>query len=256
MHVTVDLLLMVIDGQLPPAVLVRVLHEHLLEICDECRREWEAYSHGHDSPFAFTGRSAPLFRPLPEDPDEWTLEDIGAYERLVQRIQEVSRVARDEIAELQTLPPEDWIPHVEAHPGRFDSRALAEHLLEASRDSLPEDPRKAHHLAVLVPTVLDRIPDAATAPWCTDLHASALAHRAEALRHTGDLAQADSLFTTLRHTLRTRPLSSPALSAQITTLEAALRESQGRTAEALTLRTQAEVARRVADSEAAVNTFT
>lgn len=226
-HLSFDVAAMVLGGGLPPRVLVQILYDHVKELCPKCRRALEAVQ---GTPVALAAR--PGARPAAAaDPEQYMAAIDAAGQRVAERLgaaEEERRRARRDLAALRALPPEERAPRIGAARTRFRSRALAELLLEASRETARQDPAEAIALADLVPIVLDRVTcpiERATAPSLVVL---ALARRANALRVAGELPAADRVFAEVRERLAARNLDDPALHAEVCSLEASLRRDQRR----------------------------
>jgi tetratricopeptide (TPR) repeat protein len=223
-HLSLDLATMVLEGELPPRVLVRVLYEHIKELCPECREALETVQgmpvHRHRAPAASP----------PEGPHHYhaAISQVGRHlgERL-RSVEQERRRARRDCTELLALPAAERPRRVAAARTRFRSRALAERLVEASRETVRRDPAEAAAIAELVPLVLARL-TAAEAAGAASLDVLARAHRANALRVSGDLRAADGAFRQLRERLAAEALDEPTLHAEVCSLEASLRFDLGR----------------------------
>lgn len=224
-HLSLDVATMVLEGELPPRVLVQILYDHVKELCPKCREALEAVQ---DAP-ARPGR-------LPATatgtgPEQYLAAIDAAGRRVGERlgaIEEERRRARRDLSTLRALPPEERQSRIRSARSRFRSRALAELLVEASRETARNDPAEAVDLAGLVPVVLARVTcpiDRAAAPSLVVL---ALAQRANALRIAGELPAADRVFAEVRERLAAKPLDDPALHAEVCSLEASLRRDQRR----------------------------
>jgi tetratricopeptide (TPR) repeat protein len=226
-HLSLDVATMVLDGELPARVLVQILYDHVKELCPKCRQALEAVQ---GTPAAAAARAGE--RPAAAAGPEQYLAAIDAAGRRVgERLsaaEEERRRARRDLATLRRLPPAERQRRIRAARSRFRSRALAELLVEASRQTARNDPAEAAALAGLVPIVLAHVTcpvDRAAAPSLVVL---ALAHRANALRVAGGLPAADRVFAEVRERLAAAPLDDPALHAEVCSLEASLRRDQRR----------------------------
>lgn len=229
-HIDVNLLLMVMEGELPPRALLQVIYEHLKELCPQCRASLETVLEG-DGPPGETGCAghAPEARPPAGDDDG--SDDVDGLAAEVRAVHEERRARRD-LKSLLAQPHGEWRRRVTAAHSRFRGRRFAELLLDASRDEVRRDPTRARELAELVPLVLERSPESGDGTGDAELRTRALAHRANALRVGGDLPGADDAFRRARRHLAHHPLNSSAVHAEVTNLEASLRFAQRRMEEA------------------------
>lgn len=226
-HLSLDVATMVLEGELPPRVLVRILYDHLKELCPECRQTLEAVQ----------GMPARAHRPAAAagGPEQYQTAIDGVGRRLGERLRAAElerRRARRELAELRALPPDQRERRIAKARTRFRSRHLAELLIEASRQTVRQDPEEAIALVELVPLVLARLVDRAERAAAPALAVRALTYRANALRIGGDLSAADRTFATIRERLAATALDDTALHAQVCSLESSLRRDQRRFDEA------------------------
>lgn len=219
-HLSLDVATMVLEGELPPRVLVRILYDHIKELCPECREALETvqgmpvrHPHHHRQPAA-----------VRREQYDAAMGSVGEKLRAAEAER---RRARRDLAELRALAPAERERRIAAARTRFRSRALGELLIEASRETVRRDPAEAAALAALVPRVISRLA-AADAAAAAPLAARALAHRANALRVGGDLPAAGRLFGEVRERLAATALDDPALHAEVCSLEASLRVDQRR----------------------------
>jgi tetratricopeptide (TPR) repeat protein len=224
-HLSLDVATMVLEGELPPRVLVRILYDHLKELCPVCREALEAVQ-------GLPARrlEAPRAAHAPSCPEQYHATIAGAGARLAERLRSVEaerRAARRDLATLSGLPAERREARVAAARTRFRSRALAELLIEASRETVRREPREAAALAGLAALVAERLvgAEAAAAPALGIL---AIAHRANAERVAGDMPAADRAFARVRERLATAAVDDPGLHADVCSLEASLRIAQRR----------------------------
>lgn len=179
MHLSLDLYLLVLHGSLPPEEWARVAQAHLLELCPECRTEWTTSQGGRPplDPPALADREAasPTLTPpapLPDDDDEISLAGLDHRREHYSAVLLNRRRAQEDLDHLLALPPEDRLTRIETAQTRYRSRALAELLVEASRERAPTDPAEAADLAALVPAVLRWMPDPGQAAWPEELQDS------------------------------------------------------------------------------------
>jgi len=238
MHLTVENCLALIRGELSPQLFMRTLHRHLIDACPECKEEWLAASEelGISEPFPIRARSAePALRPLPKDPRLILPSDIEAREQLLARLLAERREARKELKRLLADSPAERRRRFARARVGLSSPALAEMLVDESRELAEEVPAEAADLAGLVPLVLARARGGDSEPWAAALAALAEAHRANALRLGGDVVAAAAVFDRLMDAHAERPLTDGPAEAELLTLEALLRFDEGRPAEAESL---------------------
>lgn len=231
-HLSVDLVLMVVQGLLPPRSLVLQMLEHLKEMCGECRTSLALLGATGEEYFEEQPCREP--RTGPPDPRYTSLvskEGQGLLE-WARQMEEERRRAEADLRTLLRLPRKDRLPRIQRARTHFLSRSFAELLVKHSWTIAPSKPDEAAELAALVPVVLDRLPGAGGQEWVEDLSIKAQAHCANALRIRGDLPEADRLFTDLRGRLATAASNDSELHAEVSSLEASLRLNQRRLDEA------------------------
>jgi len=226
-----------------PAVLVHLIHRHVIERCPVCREEWRALSSERETfrtmidgiTELYLGDSRRARKPAPgllRQHLPGNDRDVGEIAAALARHKKARSRAARELWALRRRPPERWAATVDRANTRYRSRAFAELLIETSREVVRTRPREAERLAALVPTVLaKKFPPTAVA-WSAALCARAAAHRANALRVAGDLAESARQFAELRHDLVVRQVKEPAVLAEASSLEASLMIGQRRFGEA------------------------
>jgi len=236
-HLTLETCLAVCRGELSPEVFLRAVHRHLVEVCAGCARQWRAARRVAGGAEPFPARRAagdPLeLRPLPAEHRLLRPAHLAARERLLGRLLRERRDARTELARLVAERPAARLRRFERARTGLASAALAEILIEASRERARTDPADAADLASLVPRVLDRAPGGNVEAWARVLAARAEAHRANALRILGELRAADRVFEELRERKTLVAASDRSALAEILSLEASLRFGQDRYREAI-----------------------
>ena len=229
-------------GEQAPAVLAHLVHRHVLERCPVCRDEWQALSAERsrfrqvlDGLADVPGPGAPASAsPAPVLPQHLPASEreVGEIAAALERHKAVRKRAVRELWLLRRRPPERWADTVARANTRYRSRAFAELLIETARETVRTRPLEAERLTALVPAVLaKRFPPSRVA-WSTLLAARAAAHRANALRVAGDLAESARRFAELRRDLAERPIRDPEVLAEIASLEASLAIDQRRFGEA------------------------
>lgn len=237
-HLDIHLVTQVLAGQLPPAVLVQVIYEHVKELCPQCAETLELLQ-GEDLGESLAARPGDDVVGLPVMTGGLEPRYAQAFEHAagcaVQQVREVEeerRRARRDFAELLRLTPQEREEKVVNARTRFRSRALAELLLEEAREVTRNDPPEALSLARLAVTVLTWTPGALGHDWAEILQARSLALRANARRVAGELRRADELFLELRRYLGRNALGDYELHGEVCSLEASLRIDQWRLEEA------------------------
>lgn len=159
-------------------------------------------------------------------PESWTVQ-----------VRRVRAAARQDLRKLLDMDLEERTARIEEAESRrsFRSNALAEMLLEESRAHVATEPAQADSLAHVAWLVLHWVPGPPGELWRQTGRARALAHRANALRCAGDLAEADRMFQRLHTRVIHERLEDPRLTGEAAQWEAALRWRQGRWEEAVEL---------------------
>lgn len=220
----------VLQGELPVALLDYKAQKHLAEVCpdgveagDKRGRPGKEMSVGETPAWV---AELPGWLELPSDPREFSLQHLEACERLLSQVQEADRLARVDLGRLLALPVDEWHPRVVNARTRMRSRAFAVLLIEESKARVRMAAREAAVMATLVRPALDHAPCVIERPWARVLLARADAHRANALRVSGDLPEADQLFVLLRWEIDAATFPDRLALAEITRLEASLRIDQ------------------------------
>lgn len=230
-HLDDDLLLKILQGQMPPRALLQAMYDHLGDLCPECRANLELVA----TEMEWRLDEPPAAAPPVAGADYSTAFQAASATALecAERLEAERQDAERQLAELRALPAAAWPGYLAAaHPR---SRALAERLLTECRRVVRHDPDEARRWAELVPEALDLIPGRRDQSWADELHARALAHRGNALRVGGDVGAADRSFLALSRFLASRALDHADLHPDVASLEASLRIEQGRFQEALEL---------------------
>lgn len=222
-HLTMDLYMRALRGEVPITALVRLAHAHLLDDCAVCCQEWQDGDGG--------GYPLPLPRPdqtaagsdLADIPDAWLLtqDQFDRDNRRRSRRLEARRLAREDLKRLLGQPAETWYSRVAGARTRYRSRSFAEALIAECRQRVRSRPDEAAALAALVPVALSWT-RYRSLPWAPRLLLRAAAHHANALRVAGDLAAAEAGFRAVRYEMDLHPLPDAALAAEVDSLEAAL----------------------------------
>ncbi|HEX2252383.1 MAG TPA: hypothetical protein VHQ65_03850 [Thermoanaerobaculia bacterium] len=229
-HIDLQLAVQVLEGKLPPRVLLQVVSEHLKELCPECGTTLEALQRGGGELAAHRLQAQPGGTGAPGYTGAFRRVGRETRER-AERLEQERRRARRDLRALLRVPREDRERRIVNARTRFRSRLLAELMLEESRRLVRRDPDDARNLAELVPVVLLWTPRAVEQPWAEALRMRAVAYRGNALRVAGELRQADAAFREVRHRLARTLSNDVELHAEVSSLEASLRLDQRRFAE-------------------------
>lgn len=252
-HVELELLVAVLEGQLPPRALLRVILGHLEALCPDCaaaltslRRLGCGVAEGR----AGVGEAAFELDPpgladgaaggerLDVDEGRYLAAFASAESALhawARRADQEHRAARRELAALLRLPGERRAERIRRARSRFRSRALAGLLLAECRRLSRDEPEESLEVAELVPLVLSRQAPERSAALTEALTLRAAAWRANALRVLGRLQESDRAFARVRAGLARGAVDDDGVHADICTLEASLRIEQGRLGEARVL---------------------
>lgn len=226
-HVTADLYRLAIAGELPPRLLAKLLHRHLIDLCHRCGMEWREVA-----PRLADAAERRAMALAPAAVAEVSPRKLQQQADAVRRAQ---RAARQGLQKLLETPPEQWRKVVGQSRSRFRSRATVELVVEHGLELTRSDPRLAERLLAFVPELLIWVPGGLGTAWARDLATRAEARRANALRVGGDLAGADRRFELVRERLAASPATDPTLYAEAASLEASLRVDYSRYDEAAAL---------------------
>lgn len=240
------------------ARLAKRIQQHLLETCSECRKLWDQL--GRYLQPSYLQHISPGDLPL-HDPQP-SCDDVSGSTRAINDLAEQARQRRyhhrrasKQLSELRMCSADRRIAKIRNARKRFNSRHLAELLVEESRSQVRNDPREAESYAALVPLVLEWTQGEAVCHWAQPLVARAHAHRANAARIAGDLLAADIAFADLKAEITERPHGDVKALGEVASLEASLRIDQRRFNEATELLSWAQGAfEYVGDSESVVRT--
>ncbi|MGH7340991.1 MAG: hypothetical protein ACREKH_10920, partial [Candidatus Rokuibacteriota bacterium] len=148
---------------------MRLLEEHVLEMCDCCGREQEAYAKG-------------LFDGIPA----------------IQRGGEEWRRAGEDVEALLALPKEKRREAIQRARQRFRSPAFAHQLVDRSFAALPQDPGGSLEFATLALTAAAE----SGSRGMGTAHVLALAHQGNALRALGRLPEAGGCLDRARRLIQ------------------------------------------------------
>lgn len=176
-HLTQDLLLQFLNGQIPAQHFVERCYRHLRATCSVCREEFTMAWVAQRSRGAF---------------DLLVKSILGRTLVLRGELEGVRDVAEEELATLMELPHHERRMAVAQTTAGLRNPFLVSRLIEESRKALPNEPHGALDLAELALDVAVRVDYRAYgASFTYDLVAQALAHKGNTLRVLGDLSRAD-----------------------------------------------------------------
>lgn len=253
-HVELELLVAVLEGQLPPGALLRVILGHLEALCPECAAALRSLRSASlvaeeragvgglacelDQPCLAVASAGEIGERFDVDEDRYLAAFASAESALhawARRADQEHRTARRDLAALLRLPAGRRAERIRRARSRFRSRALAELLLAECRRLSRDEPEDALEVAELVPLVLSR-QEMGTADARTEaLTLRAAAWRANAVRVLGRLQESDRAFARVRAGLARGAVDDAGVHADICALEASLRIEQGRLGEARAL---------------------
>lgn len=231
-HLSVFLLLQVLEGETPHHELAAAALAHLRELCPQCN---EAF-------LTFEGLKAKRRREQPP-------VDYGpAFEHAAARAATVdARLANDRVAakrqlrELLDRRPENRAPFIAGARRRFRSPVLVELLVTEARTALRRDPTEALALLDLAEQIGRRVSVRTFGEAFVErMRVRVEAHRANALRVAGEIPAADAAWQALHERLARSPLGDVEAEAELASLEASLRQDQRRFDEATQLLTRAK----------------
>ena len=210
LHVTRELLWAVYRGELPASVLTQVGAQHLMRVCQTCRREFARFEKERRAAAAAGScRAVELFP--------------GILEEQIPRIERDQQRALQDLEDLLALSPEERIQRVERARSRFRSAELVRLLIEESRKRVQEDPEEAGRLASLARRIVHCNPRMARS---YDLIALATAHLANACRAGNDRRQAEEHFGHARYVINHHGVADLEILARVDKLEGSLRLDQ------------------------------
>jgi tetratricopeptide (TPR) repeat protein len=213
-HITPELLEAVKRGDLPPHILLDMGWNHLISLCPTCRAGAFAWQDRQDSEVNYEAS----FRVLPvllkrhatDEAEHWTKSN------------------RDFRA-LLGLTHEQRLVRIRRANTRFKGVLLAHRLLNEAKRFLPEQPQMVLQLAEAAECVLLHTPHAS---GYYDALARATAYRANALRSSGKLREADERMATARSLVRHKDVTDLLVYAEVDCFEGSLRKDQRRFKEA------------------------
>jgi len=174
-HLTYDLFLLVLRGEMPAELVDGRSRLHLIELCDTCEREWRASTDPAREVVQRSPGPVPDADPpaAPEGRDHLSLGDLAAAEKRLARLRKAARLARVDLSRLLRLPQAEWARRIDNARTRFRSRAFVLLLIEEARQRVETAPRQAADLAALVPRVVTLRREWSRQSWVQDLLAEA-----------------------------------------------------------------------------------
>src|SRR5579885_550717 len=208
-HITRELLRAAARGELPPRLLLQIGAGHLMTLCPHCKREIEEWQKERGAG-AFD--YSQVFQVLPK-----------VIEEQAPRIIRDRRVAGKDLKTLLALPKEKRAARIRQAHGHFRSGALAELLIEESRNRVQSDAEDAFHLAELARVVVHHAP---AIPGAFNLIALSTAHMANACRARSEYRRAMEHFSHARYIITHEGVTDPEILARVDELEASLYKDQ------------------------------
>lgn len=217
-HLSGDEIAALLSGATPSRKLIRRLMGHLLRTCPGCRAEEESHRRAR-APVTDVGQV--VERTLRIMPDR------------LSRLRRMGAVAAAELDHLLALPAEKRRRKVSRALSRFRNPVLVDLLLEESRRRVTADPFEALHLAELAHDVALRVGEHEMGrPWALTCLARASAYRANALRATGEIQQAEQILDFALRSFALEGTGDPLVAAELAELLAVQRREQRRFAQA------------------------
>lgn len=217
-HLTHDLLLQFLTGQIPAQRFVERCYRHLRATCSVCREEFTMAWVAQRSRGGF---------------DLLVKSILGRTLVLSGEMEAVRDVAEEEFTVLMELPHHERRMAIAQTTGRLRNPFLVSRFLDECRRLLPNDPHQAFSLAELGLDVAVRVDYRAYGSAFTyDLVAQALAHKGNALRVAGDLARASEALEAALQVFEQEKADDYLTRAEVYSFLASLRRDQRRFNEA------------------------
>ncbi len=217
-HITPELMAAVERGDISTHVFTELVWNHLMNLCPTCRagfRSWQRNRRDTDVSYDSAFRVLPLVL-------EWH----------TQEIKEALDDAQKDLQTLLKLSHSQRLSRIQRASSRFRGVALAHLLIDEARTHLPTEPQIVYELAEAAETVLMRT---IHTPGYYDALARAIAYKANALRATGRLPEADERMRGARSLVRHENTTDTVVCAEIDWFEGVLRKDQRRFREAAEL---------------------
>lgn len=212
MHLSAELFAAVRRGDLDSKRFAELVTDHLLDLCEHCRAELEAYRTETGGPFE---------------------PRIVAFAKLVEenapRLLEEEERARQDMRKLLRLPAGERYGRVMRARTHFRGTLFAQLALEEARASLPAQPERALDFAKIAQASVFLNPDSKPAVAAFVL---STAHLANAHRALGELLPAARMFELTRRLLLANGVTDLRTYAEIYSLESSLRKDERHLAQA------------------------
>jgi tetratricopeptide (TPR) repeat protein len=219
-HLTAELLEGVAEGSVTVPQLLRLLFEHVAELCPHCR----------ESLGGLIGEALePALVLETEIIPSAVWQQVERERHLVERT--LRPAARRDLAELLALAPEERQKRIHRARKRFRNPILVDFLLERCKSITVAEPTEARSLAQLAAEIALKLPVARFGEGLArDLWIRAVALTANTYRHQGELNEAEGLMQLALSELESSP--EPLLRIEVLSLAGALRKDQRRFEEA------------------------
>ena len=209
-HLSLETMAKLMAGDLSHEVLTTQVVSHFLDLCPDCRRQYEE-----------VGR-------LQQEVGHWD-ERVAVFERAQ---------APELFAALRDLPFGEQLARV-ADDESFHTWGLCCLLLQESLEAGFEDASLAINYAELAVTISLQLDDAYDPHWVSDLRARAYAHLGNARRVFGELRSAEGAFHEADRFLAKSMTGNDNVLAEVLHLKSSLRRAQRRLDDAMVLVDQA-----------------
>lgn len=222
-HITPALLEAVESGEIPVRVLTEIGWKHLMQLCPTCREGFADWQKRRGKTTAFSYDTT--FRVLP-----WVLQNH------VQRVSEADDPVGRDLQALLRWPHSQRLAKIQRANARFKGVDLAHRLIAEARAHMPAELQKVYELAEVAEQVLIRTP---TSPGYWEAMVRARAYKANAVRASGQLKEAEARLSNARGLLRQEQITEALVYAEIDAFEGVLRKDQRRFGEAEALLSRA-----------------
>jgi hypothetical protein len=222
-HITPALLEAVESGEIPVRVLTEIGWKHLMQLCPTCREGFADWQKRRGKGTAFHYDTT--FRVLP-----WVLQQhvhgADAADDPVER----------DVQTLLRWPQHQRLAKIQRANARFKGVDLAHRLVNEARSHMPGQHQIVYELAEVAEQVLIRTP---TSPGYWEGMVRARAYKANAVRASGQLKEAEARLANARGLLRQEQITEALVYAEIDAFEGVLRKDQRRFGEAAALLSRA-----------------
>lgn len=204
------------------------LFEHLLDLCPDCRQEYESFTEEENR------------APGPSSYGDAVARGIEGIRGQGESLDRLRRAAARDFSALMKLRGSARRMRIHRALTRFRSPYLVDRFLAESARQVTADPFEALELAECAHEVALRLSAAELgSSWCMAAIARSHAYRGNALRATGDFKSAEPLLEVASTLFAEHGTGDPLVLAELAALLGSLRKDQRRFVEAETLLDQA-----------------